>query len=256
MELVVGKSLHELIRPGLKPSEIFRVAIRIADALARAHAAGIVHRDLKPANVMVSAEGIVKILDFGLAKLLTPEASQALDDETLTATADSGFVSQAGTITGTPAYMSPEQATGASVDARSDIFSFGAVLYEMVTTRRAFQGDSVAQTLSAVVHDEPKAPHELVPAVLPDLERLILRCLRKDPTRRVQDMADVKVQLLELQEQSAHRQPLPSPARGPRRPILALGVPTWSFMMVAGCTTARIARTAVHRTHRSHRRRS
>ena len=117
MELVVGKSLHELIRPGLKPSEIFRVAIPLADALARAHAAGIVHRDLKPANVMVSAEGIVKILDFGLAKLMTPEASQALEGQTLTATADSGVVSQAGAITGTPAYMSPEQATGVSVDA-------------------------------------------------------------------------------------------------------------------------------------------
>jgi serine/threonine protein kinase len=222
MELVVGKSLHELIRPGLKPSEIFRVAIPIADALARAHAAGIVHRDLKPANVMVSAEGIVKILDFGLAKLMTPEASQALEGQTLTATADSGLVSQAGAITGTPAYMSPEQATGVSVDARSDVFSFGAVLYEMVTARRAFQGNSVAETLGAVVHHEPRAPHELAPAVLPDLERLILRCLRKDPTRRVQDMADVKVQLLELHEQSAHRQPLPPPARGPRRPILAL----------------------------------
>jgi eukaryotic-like serine/threonine-protein kinase len=217
MELVDGRSLDELIQLGLKPAEVLRVAIPIADALARAHASGIVHRDLEPANIVVSVEGIVKVLDFGLAKLMPPDASRELDGETLTTAADS----HTGVITGTPAYMSPEQVTGAPVDARSDIFSFGALLYEMVTARRPFEGNSVWETLGAVVHHEAKAPHELAPAVPPDLERLILRCLRKDPTRRVQDMADVKVQLLELQEEFA-RQPVPPAMKGPRRRILAL----------------------------------
>jgi serine/threonine protein kinase len=135
MEYVRGKSLDAVIpRQGMRLGDVLRIAIPVAEALAAAHARGIIHRDLKPANVMVGADGAVKVLDFGLAKLIGREDVQEAD---LTHTADLAL-SVPGTIAGTAAYMSPEQATGGKVDARSDIFSFGAMLYEMVTGVRAF----------------------------------------------------------------------------------------------------------------------
>jgi serine/threonine protein kinase/Tol biopolymer transport system component len=202
MELVSGRTLREIIRSGLKLGEALRIAVPIADALACAHAAGIVHRDLKPANVMVTPEGGVKVLDFGLAKLVERQEGSGEDDTTLSAAGRPGTLSRAGTIAGTPGYMSPEQATGAKVDARSDVFSFGALLYEMVTGRRAFSGSTQEQTLRAVVGQEAKAPSEVVPGVPADLEKLILRCLRKEPERRFQHMSDVKVLLQETREES------------------------------------------------------
>jgi serine/threonine protein kinase len=153
MELVRGKSLDALIpRQGMRLGEALRIAIPVADALAAAHARGIVHRDLKPANVMVGSDGAVKVLDFGLAKLTAVES--APNEETTTVVADPGL-SAPGMIMGTAAYMSPEQATGGQVDARSDIFSFGAMLYEMVTGVRAFAGTSTADTLNALTRTEP-----------------------------------------------------------------------------------------------------
>src|SRR5712692_9796180 len=138
MEFVPGKTLDSLLgRRGLSLGEALRYAVEIADALAKAHGAGIVHRDLKPGNIMVTDEGRVKVLDFGLAKLTEPEPA---DERTLTIDRDPR--TQEGTIVGTVAYMSPEQAEGKKVDARSDIFSFGSVLYEMITGRRAFQGET------------------------------------------------------------------------------------------------------------------
>jgi len=200
MELVRGKSLDALIpRQGMRLGEALRIAIPVADALAAAHARGIVHRDLKPANVMVGTDGAVKVLDFGLAKLTAVEG--APDEETTTVLADPGL-SAPGTILGTAAYMSPEQATGGQVDARSDIFSFGAMLYEMVTGARAFVGKTVADTLSAVLQAQPKPPSAIVPAVPGELERLIVRCLRKDPARRYQHIDDVKVALQDIKEES------------------------------------------------------
>ena len=201
MEYVDGKTLGQLMpRRGLKLNEVLKYAIQIADALAKAQAAGIIHRDLKPGNIMVSEGGLVKVLDFGLAKLTErPQLGEEESTRSIPPWTDEG------TILGTASYMSPEQAAGKPVDARSDIFSFGSVLYEMVTGQRAFQGDSKMSTLAAVLNQEPKPASEISRAVPHDLEKIITRCLRKDPSRRFQHMADLKVALEELREESDSR---------------------------------------------------
>jgi Tol biopolymer transport system component len=215
MEYVPGKTLDTVIpRQGMRLSEVLRIAIPIADAVARAHAAGIVHRDLKPANVMVGSDGTVKVLDFGLAKLVAQEEAGGPEHETRTEGSDAGRLSRPGMVAGTVGYMSPEQAAGKKVDGRSDIFSFGAVLYEMLTGRRAFAGDSTAETLAAVLREQPKALSEVVPGVPRDLEKVILRCLQKDLGRRFQQMEDVKIQLQEIKEESDSQ---PAAAQAPAR---------------------------------------
>ena len=208
MEYVPGKALNHLIpRRGLPLGDALKYAVQIADALAAAHAAGIVHRDLKPGNVMVSGveeqgrTGSVKVVDFGLAKLL--EGSDNSDLElTESIRNEEGFSTEEGTIVGTISYLSPEQAEGKRVDARSDIFSFGALLYEMVTGRKAFLGDSKVSTLSAILREEPKPVSQVVEGVPHELERIIGRCLRKNPERRFQTAADLRVALEDLKEES------------------------------------------------------
>ena len=221
MEYVPGKSLDRLIsRQGMPLGEVLRIAIPIADALARAHGRGIVHRDVKPSNVIVGSEGAVKLVDFGLAKLV---ASAGASPEAETETAERPLT-RAGAVSGTTAYMSPEQASGRDVDARTDVFSFGALLYEMVTGRRAFAGDSAAATLAAVMREQPKSPSEVAPDVPRDLERVILRCLRKEADRRYQSMADVKLELEQIKEDSDSQQragAAPSPRRHRRYGIVA-----------------------------------
>jgi serine/threonine protein kinase len=218
MEFVQGDTLDVLIgRRGLPIGEALKYAVQIADALATAHAAGIVHRDLKPANIMVTEKGLVKVLDFGLAKLVESAPGQeAAVTQTLQPLTDQGI------IMGTSGYMSPEQAEGKTVDARSDIFSFGAVLYEMMAGRRAFQGDSKIATLSAILQQEP-TPLEGLPA---ELQRIIGRCLRKDPDRRFQHMADVRVALSELKEESDSGKLAPSLLKPVRslRPLSVAGI--------------------------------
>jgi len=197
MEYVAGKTLAELIgRKGLKLTETLKCGVQMADALAAAHATGIVHRDLKPGNVMVTESGLVKVLDFGLAKLTEPEPGELAPTQTLQPHTEEG------TILGTVAYMSPEQAEGKRVDARSDIFTFGAVLYEMVTGRRAFHRDSQASTLAAILREQPQPVSQVVAETPRDLEKVITRCLRKDASRRYQHMDDVKLALEELKEES------------------------------------------------------
>jgi serine/threonine protein kinase/Tol biopolymer transport system component len=203
MEYVRGRGLDTLIsRQGMPLREALRVAIQIADALARAHAAGIVHRDVKPSNVMVGADGAVKVLDFGLAKLVEAGRSDDEPGRWPVPMEEREPLSHAGVIAGTAAYMSPEQATAAPVDSRSDVFSFGTLLYEMVTGRRPFSGGSVTETLAQVIATPPRPPRELAPDVPRELEKLILRCLRKEPERRFQHMLDVKLELEQIKEES------------------------------------------------------
>jgi Tol biopolymer transport system component/predicted Ser/Thr protein kinase len=202
MEFVPGKTLDQHIgKSGLSLKDTLRYGIQIADALARAHAAGIVHRDLKPANIIVADDGRVKLLDFGLAKL-TEKIEENPESATATMATRESPQTEEGAIVGTVAYMSPEQAEGRKVDGRSDIFAFGSVLYEMVTGQRAFEGGTKISTLSAILHKEPKAANEISPGVPMELEKIIARCLRKDPERRAQGIADIKLALEELREES------------------------------------------------------
>jgi Tol biopolymer transport system component len=200
MEFVNGKALDQLIpRKGLRLSEALKFAIQVADALGAAHAAGIVHRDLKPGNVMVNENGLVKVLDFGLAKLTERGGT---GEFTRTETIAETPKTDEGTIVGTVSYMSPEQAEGKNVDARSDIFSFGALLYEMLTGRRAFQGDSKMSTLAAILNREPEPIETIAPEIPREVSRIVQRCLRKEASRRAQSILDVKLALEEVKEES------------------------------------------------------
>src|SRR6516225_7839330 len=179
MEYVAGKTLDQLAgRRGLPLHEVLRYAAQMADALAAAHAARIIHRDLKPSNIIVTEQGLVKVVDFGLAKLA--ECSLEETDATETVRMDESPRTDEGTIVGTVAYMSPEQAEGRKVDARSDIFSFGIVLYHMLTGRNPFQKPSRLATLSAIAAEEQKPLGEIAPGTPRELDRIVARCLRKD----------------------------------------------------------------------------
>src|SRR5215469_7888241 len=198
MELVPGQTLEDLLASRrLRLPETLKYASQIADAVSAAHAVGIVHRDLKPANVMITDSGSVKVLDFGLAKL-TDRQEAAQDDNTRTERSLTGE----GTVMGSAAYMSPEQAEGRKVDARSDIFSFGLVLYEMLSGKRAFRAASRMATIAAILHEFPPPLGKTVPGLPKELERIVNRCLRKDLARRSQSMAEIKIALEDLKEET------------------------------------------------------
>ncbi len=206
MELLSGQTLAHVI--GDQPMAIDRVISlgeQIADALDAAHRAGIVHRDLKPANLFVSDRGDAKVLDFGLAKMATTASRSPTD--TATPTVAPEFLTEAGTTLGTAAYMSPEQARGQSVDARSDLFSLGAVLYEMATGRRPFEGATAADLLVSILTTEPTPPSELNAEVPAKLEEVILKALEKDPALRYQTATGLRRDLLRLERDASEATP-------------------------------------------------
>ena len=245
LELVEGETLAERIAAGPIPvDEALAIARQIADALESAHEKGIVHRDLKPANVKVTPQGKVKVLDFGLAKALTGDRSSpdVTHSPTLTAAA-----TQAGVVIGTAAYMSPEQARGKAVDKRADIWAFGAVLYEMLAGRKAFEGETVSDTLAAVLKTDPD--WSALPAQTPAIVRRVLRrCLERDRDRRLHDIADVRIEIEEGRDSGVEAgTPLPPaarPASPVRRLLLAVGSVV-VFLAGLGAGSRLLSRSAV-----------
>jgi serine/threonine-protein kinase len=203
MEYVEGRTLADLIRSGpLELSKALRYLQHTAEALSKAHAAGIVHRDLKPDNIMVTHDGHVKILDFGLAKLLQAGGSgEGSSSEEATAILEKH--STPGTILGTAGYMSPEQAQGKvdRIDNRSDIFSFGSVLFEAITGRRAFEGTDTIDTLNKIIREPAPLVGSLMPDVPADLQKIVRRCLQKDPDERFQSIKDVAIEIRDVRRE-------------------------------------------------------
>jgi eukaryotic-like serine/threonine-protein kinase len=244
-ELLEGETLRQALAGGLSARKSIDYAVQIAHGLAAAHEKGIVHRDLKPENVFVTKDGRVKILDFGLAKLThLEEGSQATNLPTATAGTEPGMV------LGTLGYMSPEQVRGRPADARSDIFSFGAILYEMVAGQRAFKGDSAADTMSAILKEDPPDLSITNQNVAPGLERIVRHCIEKNPEQRFQSARDMAFDLEALSGVSTPaRAPLPGAAAGGasrRIPVLvALGAAILfaAVAYFAGSRAARSGRT-------------
>jgi Tol biopolymer transport system component/tRNA A-37 threonylcarbamoyl transferase component Bud32 len=201
LEFVAGESLASRLRSGPMPlADALAAALQIARALEAAHERGIVHRDLKPANILITPAGVVKVLDFGIAKAVDP--GDGFDDNAFTAATLTLPASEAGLIVGTAAYMSPEQARGQPIDKRTDIWAFGCVLYEMLTGRRAFAAATRTDTLAGIIEREPDWS-ALPPATPPTIRRLLRRCLEKDQKRRLHDVADARIELEEPVEAAA-----------------------------------------------------
>src|SRR5262245_32543628 len=200
MEFVDGKALNELIpASGMPLDRLLKIAVPLADAVGAAHQRGILHRDLKPANVMLTADGRVKVLDFGLARLQDDVAAhEPLETQELTSE---------GRIVGTVAYMSPEQAEGKVVDQRSDVFSIGVLLYELATGSRPFTGDTSLAVLSAVLRETPRSVSELKPELPRDFTRIIRRALNKDPEERYQSAKDLRNDLTAVLEDLTSGEP-------------------------------------------------
>jgi serine/threonine protein kinase len=193
-ELLEGESLHALLARGAPPQrKAIEYAVQIAHGLAAAHGKDIAHRDLKPDNIFITREGRVKILDFGLAKSVQKPA--LAQDATMATMTSDGPATQEGVVVGTAGYMSPEQIRGVAVDCRTDIFSFGAVLYEMLTGNRAFKRDTTADTMAAILNDDPPEQIESGRQIPPALDRIVRHCLEKSPAQRFQSATDLAFDL-------------------------------------------------------------
>jgi serine/threonine-protein kinase len=233
MELVEGETLADRLRRGpMQVEDALPIAAQIAEGLEAAHDKGVVHRDLKPANVKITPDGQVKVLDFGLAKVMETEAASgsAVNSPTL-----SMMATQAGLILGTAAYMSPEQAKGFPADHRSDVFAFGTVLFEMLTGRQPFQGDTAPDVLASVLVREPDL-QSLPPRLNPRLHELLRRCLEKAPKRRWQAIGDVRAEI-ETIAADPHGASAVAYASAPPRPFWRRAIPIVATAIIASGLT-------------------
>ena len=208
MELVEGATLAERMAHGPMPlADVLPIARQLAEALEAAHTQGIIHRDLKPANIKIRDDGVVKVLDFGLAKFMEPATAQSAPGFTMSPTMTAGTV--AGVVLGTVAYMSPEQARGKPVDKRTDIWAFGVILYEMLRGREAFAGETISDTIVSVLTRDIEWTS--LPALPHSFHRLLQRCLQRDPNLRLRDIGDAKLEIIEAQSPSAEPAQAASP---------------------------------------------
>ena len=238
MELVEGEDLSTVIARGPFPlTDALPIAKQIAEALEAAHELGIIHRDLKPANIKVRADGMVKVLDFGLAKALSQArtAGAAAADLANSPTITSPAMTEKGLILGTAAYMAPEQARGRAVDKRADIWAFGVVLFEMLTGKRAFPGEDSTDTLAAILQREPDW-HALPAATPAAVRRLLGRCLEKDPKLRLHDMADARIEIDDARSGARDVAVMPAPAASQTRTVL-----TWGLTFIVASVMAAAA---------------
>src|ERR1700733_5781316 len=261
MEFLQGESLADRLRKGPLPADqVLTIAIQIADALEKAHRAGVVHRDLKPGNVMLTKSG-AKLLDFGLAKPLgatvasgtgsgnSPSVFAAALTSTMPSPSPATPLSTAGAVIGTIQYMSPEQIQGIEADARSDIFAFGVMLFEMVTGKRTFEGKTQASIVGQILAVDPPSVSTLRPQTPPGLDRVIRLCLDKDPDERIQTAHDLKLQLQAIAEAPTSAEP-PTvvPARRPWLPWVAAGVLAVAAVAFAAAyfESLRVPQVSVH----------